>query len=191
MASIVADCAAATAELSRLLNANDLRKAEPVMQRIKLLMIQFSVSGGAATRSELVESEIAAGVSALEAFVVHSVKSSNAEAFARYFAQLRSFYSLSSPEATPGQPKVLGLNLLRLLVDNSLAEFHSELELVPQECVGSPFVQFPVQLERSLMEGLFKHVLQARQNFPDPLFAEYLGGWGSPGTRSCCVGRRR
>jgi len=159
-----ADCSAATAELKSLIQAGKIDDCAAVMKKIKLSLIKL---GGSAA-------DVAAAISALETFIVHSVKSKDDEAFGRYFAQLRSYYARTTPDATPDQPKVLGLNLLRLLVDNRLAEFHSELELIPEQFVDSPHVGFPVQLERSLMEGLYKKVLQARQHFPDPLFSEYL-----------------
>lgn len=38
--------------------------------------------------------------------------------------------------ASKQQNLIVGLNLLRLLVQNRIAEFHTELELIPQE-VGS------------------------------------------------------
>jgi len=34
---------------------------------------------------------------------------------------------------SPQETTMLGLNLLRLLVQNRVAEFHTELELIPQE----------------------------------------------------------
>lgn len=173
--SAVAQCKNATTKLQGLIKSGDLDGALPVIKQIKLLLIQFNTTAGTALRNDESAAEIAAAVDALESFIVHSVKSKDDAAFGRYFSQLRSFYSMTTLGATPNQPKVLGLNLLRLLVDNRLAEFHSELELVPQECVSSPFIRFPVGLERSLMEGMYNQVLHARANFPDPLFKEYLG----------------
>jgi hypothetical protein len=38
---------------------------------------------------------------------------------------------------SPQEAMMLGLNLLRLLTQNRIAEFHTELELVPKE-VGRP-----------------------------------------------------
>ena len=173
--STVEQCRAATKELKGLLANGDLEAAAPVLKRIKLILIQFTTSRGNAAEGEQATAEIAAAVDALESFVIYSVKSQDDTAFGRYFAQLRSYYGMTTVEVTPLQPKMLGLNLLRLLVDNRLAEFHSELELVPHSCTNNKFVQFPVALERGLMEGMYKRVLQARKNFPDPLFEEYLG----------------
>jgi hypothetical protein len=169
--SVVAQCQAATKKLETLIASGSLDAAAPVMKEIKLLLIKLGGAGASGGGDG--DAEIAAAVAALEAFVVHSVKSRDDVAFGRYFAQLRAFYSKTTTlAATPNQPKVLGLNLVRLLVDNRLADFHAELELLPQEAASSPFVRFPVELERSLMEGMYQQVLHARQKFPDPLFAE-------------------
>jgi 26S proteasome regulatory subunit N12 len=51
-----------------------------------------------------------------------------------------------------------GLNLLRLLVQNRIAEFHTELELVGPEAQQAPSVRQPVQLEQWLMEGAYNKV---------------------------------
>lgn len=174
MAAVVDECKASTQQLAVALKAGDFDGANKVAKSIKRLLIRLSITSVDFVASDNRVAELGAAINALEHFIVLAVRTADDDAFGRYFAQLRSYYAMTSPENTPGQPKVLGLNLLRLLVDNRLAEFHSELELVPEGYEESPFVQFPVNLERSMMEGMYKNVLQARQNFPDELFAEYL-----------------
>lgn len=171
----IEECTTATNKFVSLMKSGDFDAASALMGKIKLLIIQFGVASGASKLSDNAKHEIAASISALEAFVVYSVRTADDESFSRYYSQLKSYYSMVPISATPNQPKVLGLNLLRLLVDNRLAEFHSELELLPQECVESKLVKFPVLLERSLMEGMYSQVLTACKSFPDPLFAEYQG----------------
>jgi hypothetical protein len=39
----------------------------------------------------------------------------------------------STLPASANEPQLVGLNLLRLLVANRIAEFHTELELIPPE----------------------------------------------------------
>lgn len=63
---------------------------------------------------------------------------------------------------------VIGLNLIRLLTQNRIADFHTELEsLPPKELVGDdPFIKHPVNLERWLMEGSYSKVWNAREEAP-------------------------
>ena len=53
----------------------------------------------------------------------------------------------------------MGLNLLRLLVQNRTAEFHCELELLDAPALASPLVAHAVGLEQWLMEGSYQQVL--------------------------------
>lgn len=65
---------------------------------------------------------------------------------------------VSQLPASPNQSAVRGLNLLFLLVENRLAEFHSELELMRDEERASECVMFPVRLEQLLMVGSYDQV---------------------------------
>lgn len=64
--------------------------------------------------------------------------------------------------ASPNQSPVRGLNLLFLLVENRLAEFHSELELMDDVERAEECVVFPVQLEQYLMVGSYDQVRRGR-----------------------------
>lgn len=57
-----------------------------------------------------------------------------------------------------GRQHVVGLYLMHLLVENRLAEFHSEVELLAPGDRESTFIAFPLQLETFLMEGNYTKV---------------------------------
>ena len=61
---------------------------------------------------------------------------------------------------------ILGLNLLRLLVQNRIAEFHTELELLSPTALENACIKHAVELEQSFMEGAYNRVLSAKQNVP-------------------------
>merc|ERR1711862_482272 len=88
------------------------------------------------------------------------------------------YYSSSSTNNNNMKCKVLGLNLMYLLVENRLSEFHSELEelLVESDETTSnnPFVSFPITLERQLMVGSYDEVLNAGSNVPDPSYNFFM-----------------
>lgn len=55
--------------------------------------------------------------------------------------------------------QLLGLNLLLLLSQNRVAEFHTELELLPSDQIQSNvYVRHPLSLEQYLMEGNYNKV---------------------------------
>jgi 26S proteasome regulatory subunit N12 len=63
----------------------------------------------------------------LEHAVVLSVKMEDQDAFERHFLQLKSYYTDTRGLVPPSEQEypILGLNLLRLLVQNRIAEFHT------------------------------------------------------------------
>ena len=62
---------------------------------------------------------------------------------------------------------LVGLNLLCLLSQSRLSEFHSELEELDPELLSSNiYIKHPIQVEQCLMEGSYNKIYQARQNVP-------------------------
>lgn len=59
--------------------------------------------------------------------------------------------------------QLLGLNLLFLLAQNRVSEFHTELELLPQEIIHTnEFIRHSVALEQCLMEGSYNKIFRAK-----------------------------
>ena len=81
----------------------------------------------------------------------------------------RSLIPLSSEEYP-----ILGVNLLRLLVQNRIAEFHTELELLSSEALENPCIKYAVELEQSFMEGAYNRVLSARQAVPHKTYEYFM-----------------
>lgn len=80
--------------------------------------------------------------------------------FRRVRPQLKPYYMdfVTELPKSPNQSAVRGLNLLFLLVQNRLAEFHSELELMGDTERADACVVFPVRLEQYLMVGSYDQV---------------------------------
>ncbi|KAJ1720179.1 regulatory particle non-ATPase [Coemansia erecta] len=104
----------------------------------------------------------------------HSIKTGDIAGFERYLAQLEGFYfdnKLGLAESTVMYP-LIGLNLLRMLSENLIADFHTSLERIDLgQLQNNQFIVHPVKLEQALMEGSYKKVWQARAEVPTP---EYL-----------------
>ncbi|KAG9154499.1 hypothetical protein Leryth_026279 [Lithospermum erythrorhizon] len=92
--------------------------------------------------------------------VVLSVKIEDQDAFERDFFQLKPYYTDACGRLphSPQEYPILGLNLLRLLVQNRIAEFHTELELLSSGALENPCIKHAVELEQSFMEGAYNRV---------------------------------
>lgn len=84
-----------------------------------------------------------------------------------------SFNRKYLPES-PRLHYILGLNLLRLLSSNRIAEFHTELELISYENQDNPFIKHPIQLEQYLMEGCYNKVLETKEEFPSASYVYFM-----------------
>jgi hypothetical protein len=70
---------------------------------------------------------------------------------------------------------ILGLNLMRLLAQNRIAEFHTELELIDARLIHEDvFIRHAVALEQSLMEGSYNKVVANRGTVPAPEFLFFV-----------------
>ncbi|MCJ1229839.1 regulatory particle non-ATPase [Toensbergia leucococca] len=124
----------------------------------------------------------------LETGALLSIRLRQPEEFTRYFHHLQPFYELPSSSFSPSddgqRSKVTGLYLLLLLTKGDYAGFHTvleALEVVGGGVVGDAFIQYPVQLERWLMEGSYDRVWGAtkREGVPSDeygVFSEVLVG---------------
>ncbi|CAH3145639.1 hypothetical protein pdam_00002909 [Pocillopora damicornis] len=145
----------------------DLEKVGKLLSGMKMALIQFSflpTSSGKPTYQELLLAR-----DALEIGVQWSILKKDIPSFERYMAQLKPYYLdyKGTLEESVYMYQLLGLNLLSLLAQNRLAEFHTELELLPaKELQSNVYIRHSVSLEQYLMEGNYNKVFLARGNVP-------------------------
>ncbi|RAL41315.1 hypothetical protein DM860_010109 [Cuscuta australis] len=107
--------------------------------------------------------------------VILALKMEDQDAFERDFFQLKPYYTDARKlPQSPQEYPILGLNLLRLLVQNRIAEFHTELELLSSNALENPCIKHAVELEQSFMEGAYNRVLSARQAVPHEAYAYFM-----------------
>ncbi|XP_023244119.1 26S proteasome non-ATPase regulatory subunit 8-like [Centruroides sculpturatus] len=97
-----------------------------------------------------------------------SIATADIPSFERYMAQLKCYYFDYQNDVPDSNYKyhLLGLNLLRLLAQNRMAEFHMELELLPFRELQNIYIRHPVSLEQYLMEGSYNKIFLSRGNVP-------------------------
>uniref|UniRef100_A0A7S3RTJ7 PCI domain-containing protein n=1 Tax=Strombidinopsis acuminata TaxID=141414 RepID=A0A7S3RTJ7_9SPIT len=138
------------------------------LAKLKLGMLSFSCLPPAipSAPSSSQQQELLLAREILEYGALVSIKAVDIPAFERHIAQLKIYYTdcASMLPESPRQYPLLGLNLLRLLAQNRIAEFHTELELIPVELqTTNEYLKFPAELEQHIMEGSYNRVLSAKQ----------------------------
>ncbi|KAF0304385.1 26S proteasome non-ATPase regulatory subunit 8 [Amphibalanus amphitrite] len=148
--------------------SRNLQKCEDLLTKAKLAMISLTflpTSHSEATKQELI---IARDV--LEIGVQCAVERQDIPAFERYMAQLKCYYNDYKGSQLPEsayQLQLLGLNLLALLAQNRVGEFHTELELLPPDAIhNNVYIKYPVALEQYLMEGSYNKIFLAKSSVP-------------------------
>lgn len=79
--------------------------------------------------------------------------------------------------ASTHRAALTGLQLLHLLSRNEVGRFHTVLETLSasgSKLLQDRLVQYPIELERHLMEGSYSKVWAARNDPPLPEFAVFL-----------------
>ena len=96
--------------------------------------------------------------------------------FERYISQLKMYYQdCKHLTESPKMYFFLGCNLLHLLAEDRIADFHTELEQIPVEQIyKSVHIKHPVQIEQSLMEGSYNRVWNSREAVPAPEYAFFM-----------------
>ncbi|GAA5978972.1 hypothetical protein JCM5350_004193 [Sporobolomyces pararoseus] len=154
-------------EWSRPTNSRDDAKLSSLLSQLKLQLAQLGLLVPT-TGQSLEPSALSTAREILEIGAIHSVRTSDVPAFERYLSLLQSYYqdptivsklsSSSSTNSSSQRDSITALNLLRLLSQNRIAEFHTVLETLEKQVVESEPVDWVLQLERSLMEGSYSKV---------------------------------
>jgi 26S proteasome regulatory subunit N12 len=155
-------------ELSAKCDAGDIVGGRETLNKLKICMLEFPPSSSSGDANTV-------ATQALELGVLLMVADGDLDAFARNVAQLKPYYDAAVAVESSSAPRkchILGLNLMHLLVDNRLSEFHAELELLSDAEASHPFVTFPIDLERQLMVGMYDKVLNV--SVPDPSYQFFV-----------------
>ena len=118
----------------------------------------------------------ALAIQGLECGVLLSLQEGDLDAFSRLMALLMPVYVSEKESTTPKKTLVLGLHLMHLLVEHRLSEFHSVLENISEhEASSSPFLSYPIGLERQLMVGMYDEIMSTA--IPDASYQFFVDNY--------------
>eukprot|EP00622_Pseudochattonella_farcimen_P007610 FR743632.1.p1 GENE.FR743632.1~~FR743632.1.p1 ORF type:complete len:261 (+),score=37.73 FR743632.1:74-856(+) len=161
------------ATLKQQVGSKQYGAAQTTLVGIKIALTQFESLPPAPPTTPTAAQERQIACDTFEQAVLLSVGLEDTQSFQRHFAQLKPYYAES---AVPPASSCLfnGLNLMLLLVENRLAEFHSELELLTEEERQAEEIAFPIRLEQYLMVGSYNQVLDAKSRLPNSSFEFFM-----------------
>ena len=145
--------------LQRNFSLNLFTNLPPLLIRAKLLL---SSSNVLTPTPQTDSSQIELSRSIFEIGAYTSIRLKDKSSFVNYVGYLQNFYSLGLGGAH--ESELTGLNLLRLLAENKIAEFHTQLEIIDANNVtvaSSEPVKFARGLEEWVMEGAYNRVWKA------------------------------
>ena len=147
-----------------------------LLNQLKTTMIDFDtlLPNGSKTASSSKLEKLSA-VDVLENAIILSINVGDKDLFARHISSLRTYYHEFGEDIQSNlKYTMIGLNLLYLLVENKLAEFHCELELLTISEMEKKEIAFCTQLDQHLMVGSYDHVLSAAENPPVSYYGFFL-----------------
>ncbi|CAL5437817.1 unnamed protein product [Camellia sinensis] len=155
---------------------NDFDTCSKLLSQLKVLLTEFRSLPPLFEETPNAVHELTLARDIYEHAVVLSVKIEDQDAFERDFFQLKPYYTDAHGRLPPSPQEypILGLNLLRLLVQNRIAEFHTELELLSASAMENNCIKHAVELEQSFMEGAYNRVLSARQTVPHETYVYFM-----------------
>jgi 26S proteasome regulatory subunit N12 len=148
-----------------LRHKEDPSHTQPQLQQAKLALLHHDALIPSPQQSS---QTLTTARSILETGALLSIRARDPQSFIRYYSQLQPFYDTVSLPASRDRSKITGLYLLLLLSQGDYAGFHTLLETLivaegPNAGKGKtveedPYIKYPIELERSLMEGSYDQV---------------------------------
>uniref|UniRef100_A0A2K5IUX5 26S proteasome non-ATPase regulatory subunit 8 n=1 Tax=Colobus angolensis palliatus TaxID=336983 RepID=A0A2K5IUX5_COLAP len=145
----------------------NLSKCREGLGRLKLVLLELNFLP--TTGTKLTKQQLILARDILEIGDIPSFKRHMAQPKCCYFD-----YKEQLPESAY-MHQLLGLNLLFLLSQKRVAEFHTELEWLPAKDIQTNvYIKHPVPLEQYLMEGSYNKVFLAKGNIPTESYTFFI-----------------
>jgi len=155
-------------ELKKAFRNEEEDKCKLLLAQLKIALVQNGLLPPSPNASK---TDLGVAREILEVGAFFSIRSRDVPSFDRYYSQLQTFYD-DYRQVLPPSPRehpVRGLQLIRLLTQNRIADFHTALEGLPissEQVAADEYLSHPVRLERWLMEGSYAKVWSAREDAP-------------------------
>ncbi|CBY19340.1 unnamed protein product [Oikopleura dioica] len=152
----------------------NLESCGAILSKLKLKLTQLNFLP--AEKDCNIEKELTLARDVLELGALYSVASRDIPSFQKYIAQVKAYYfDYKDLPKSYFRNQILGLNLLCLLAQNKVAEFHTEVERLSYEEIQSDlYIKHPIKIEQYLMEGNYNRLIQAKSNTPSESYSYFM-----------------
>ncbi|KAI4892816.1 hypothetical protein NFI96_017253 [Prochilodus magdalenae] len=153
----------------------NLNKCGEILSKLKISLLELNFLP--TTGTKLTKQQLILARDVLEIGALWSILKKDIPSFERYMAQLKCYYFDYKDELPESayMHQLLGLNLLFLLSQNRVSEFHTELErLSAKDIQANVYIRHPVSLEQYLMEGSYNKVFLAKGNIPAESYTFFI-----------------
>ncbi|KAK1785281.1 hypothetical protein P4O66_018680 [Electrophorus voltai] len=153
----------------------NLNKCGEILSKLKISLLELNFLP--TTGTKLTKQQLILARDVLEIGALWSILKKDIPSFERYLAQLKCYYFDYKDELPESayMHQLLGLNLLFLLSQNRVSEFHTELErLSAKDIQTNVYIRHPVSLEQYLMEGSYNKVFLAKGNIPAESYTFFI-----------------
>uniref|UniRef100_A0A453CRS2 CSN8/PSMD8/EIF3K domain-containing protein n=1 Tax=Aegilops tauschii subsp. strangulata TaxID=200361 RepID=A0A453CRS2_AEGTS len=130
---------------------DELDSCATLLSELKVLLTKFPSMPPSFERTPNAVAELRLARAIYEFAVIFSIRVKDQDAFERNFFQLKVFY-----------------------MDTRVAEFHTELELLPPRALDHPCIKYAVELEQSFMEGTYNRLTNGRQAVPHETYLYFM-----------------
>ncbi|CAO3648180.1 unnamed protein product [Mucor hiemalis] len=141
----------------------NLQKVGQLLTQAKIALIELGAFVPVAGKNDV--AVLVAARDILELGAYYSVRIEDIASFERYIAQLNTYYHDLAGELPPSTQMypLIGVNLLCLLSQNRLSDFHTALESIDSDQLqNNAYIKQAVDLEQFLMEGSYNKVWSTR-----------------------------
>jgi 26S proteasome regulatory subunit N12 len=156
-------------QLRKEFQSQEIPKAIKTLTSLKLNLAKLNLYFPTQNQKEVLLSR-----EVLEIGALISVKEVKIEEFERFIIQLKPFYSVDFVPESPRKFMLLGLNLLCLLSQGKMSEFHTELEAIGSKQLKNVYIDHPVLIEQALMEGSYSKIWNQKTNVPAKEYSLFM-----------------
>ncbi|KAJ7886629.1 SAC3/GANP/Nin1/mts3/eIF-3 p25 family-domain-containing protein [Mycena olivaceomarginata] len=144
-------------------------------RRLTQLKVDLLQAGLLLPHEQLNTDDLVIARAILEIGAFWNIRTQDLVSFDRYVSLLQTFYNnLTTLPPSRHEYPIRGLQLVHLLMQKLIADFHTALEGLHDTAMKSPYIMYAINLERWPMEGSYAKVWATCAQVPAPEYSNFV-----------------